>query len=37
MSEETIILVCCAFILGFLLHDKIHNVLASRKKKEEGG
>jgi hypothetical protein len=37
MSEDMILLVCCilSFILGALISDKIHNVLASRKKEGE--
>jgi hypothetical protein len=37
MSEDMILLVCCilSFVLGVLVCDKIHNILASRKK--EGG
>jgi len=37
MSEEILIFGYCvlSFILGFLICDKIHNILASRKKKGE--
>jgi hypothetical protein len=35
MSEDMVLLVCCilSFVLGFLICDKIHHVLASRKGK----